>query len=60
MTLLNSIQNLGYLLPGYFMYILMDNFGFHLPAILLNVAGWVVFEFIRKDFKDLDSAPIEQ
>lgn len=60
MTLFNSLQNLGYLLPGYFMYLFMDNFGFNVPAILLNVAGWVVFEFIRKDFKDLDAAEPDQ
>lgn len=42
------------------MYLLTDNFGFHVPAILLNVAGWVVFAFIRKDFEDLDATTSEQ
>ncbi len=59
LTLFNSLQNLGYILPGYFMYLLMDNFGFHLPAILLNIAGWVIYAFLRKTFYELNAAPPE-
>ena len=47
------------MLPSYLMYLLMDNFGFPGPAYALNLVGWVIFIFMSKDFKLLNSAPPE-
>ena len=48
------MANMGNAWPKLFVFAMMDNFGFFVSAIAMNIVGWLVLLLARSHMKQLD------